>query len=329
VRLRWFRDGEALRRLVTETGADAVIVGYWELLEHLPDDAGVPVIADLLAPRFLESLFQPQRAPADEAGRMLRLYRRADRFLCGSERQKHWLLPWLLLAGFQVEATAPIDVIPLSSAPLARRPARAPGPWRLITGGVAWPWRRTERWMRAITHAVDDGRLRASLLSLSGPYVYERAELPPAPPPPRVRARGVQTLPLLRYADMVRLFRRADVGIELADRNVEREYSLSFRSIEWLRCGVPIVCNDYLELADAVRAYDAGWAVSSPEAAVAALGTMTAAQWRRKSVNALRLARDRFHYRSNGAPLLRYLRQPSRPRRGPALVQWARASPPP
>ena len=63
------------------------------------------------------------------------------------------------------------------------------------------------------------------------------------------------------------LLRRCHIGMELSEYNLKREYSLSFRSIEYLRCGLPVVCNDYLELAGHVRDYAAGWAVEPARSA--------------------------------------------------------------
>ena len=121
VLLAEFGDRRELASLIVEVAPNAILVGYWELLELLPERISVPVILDLLAPRVLETQFQGGRSLAEEIGRMLRLYRKADRFITGTSRQKDLLLPWLMMAGFDCRESVPIDVIPISSEPAEPR----------------------------------------------------------------------------------------------------------------------------------------------------------------------------------------------------------------
>ena len=57
------------------------------------------------------------------------------------------------------------------------------------------------------------------------------------------------------------------MGVELAEPNFERELAQPFRIACFLQAGLPLLINDYLPIAEKVRAYDAGWVVDSPEAA--------------------------------------------------------------
>jgi hypothetical protein len=44
-------------------------------------------------------------------------------------------------------------------------------------------------------------------------------------------------------------------------RNAERELAFTTRTVEYLWCGLPVIYNNYAELADYIRSYDAGWAL--------------------------------------------------------------------
>ena len=71
----------------------------------------------------------------------------------------------------------------------------------------------------------------------------------------RESAAGViETSPLLPYREFSKyLTQQAHIGVELADWNVERAFSQSFRSLDFLRHGLPLICNDYLPLAGLIR----------------------------------------------------------------------------
>lgn len=316
-----FGSPDELGRLIARRSPDALVVGFWELLESLPSDLRVPVVADVLAPRLLEMRFEPDRSITIETLRMLSALRRADRFLCGNERQRHFLLPWLLMAGFACEPEVPIDIVPLAG-PAGRRRRRGDGPWLVVSGGVDWPWRRAERYLAAAERWVAAEKVPARLVRLSGGYVYRSpADAAGAPRAVRLRERSVR-LPLLSYGAMESLFRRSHVGLELSERNLEREYSASFRSLEFLRAGTPIVLNDYLELAASVDTHRAGWVVSSPRELPALLRSIVRDRrgWEARSAGALDLARARFHPRRAVAPLVRFLRRPVRALRGAGLL---------
>jgi glycosyltransferase involved in cell wall biosynthesis len=324
-----FGDRRELASLIDRVAPDAILVGYWELLELLPEPLGVPVILDLLAPRVLETRFQGGRSLAEEIARMLSLYRKADRFITGTRRQKDLLLPWLMMAGFDCRERPPIDVVPISAEPAEPRTLEGPDPvWGIVTAGVDWPWRRSEDYLAAaVSGLTDPSGMKGELWWVSGPYPYGLA-----PEEGGAGQQGAEAasplahrLPLLTYGGMEDLLRRCHIGLELSEHNVEREYSLSFRSIEYLRCGLPVVCNDYLELAGHVRDYGAGWVVASPQEMAPLLASIAAdrADYARRSEGAIRLVRDRFHYRETIRPLLGFLQQPVVPyrARSPLAVQ--------
>ena len=329
VSLAEFGDRRELASLIDQFAPNAILVGYWELLELLPERTSVPVIVDLLAPRILETQFQGKRSLAEEIGRMVRLYRKADRFITGTKRQKDLLLPWLMMAGFDCRESVPIDVIPISSEPAEPRSIEEPDPvWKIVTAGVDWPWRRSGDYLAAAASALGvPSCMRGEIWWVSGAYPYGCGPEDPLPNRETVVTPNplVHRLPLLPYGDMEDLLQRCHIGMELSEYNLEREYSLSFRSIEYLRCGLPVVCNDYLELAGHVKDYAAGWVISSPQEVPPLLSSIAAnpADYARRSEGAIRLVRDRFHYRETIRPLLQFLQQPVMPLRGrsPLAVQ--------
>ncbi len=319
VSIHSYGDGPDLLRQIDAERPTAVLVGYWELLEHFPEGYAYPLIVDVVAPRILESLFEANRDLSVEARRLLELYRRADLFLAGNERQRHFLIPWLVLAGFRCAATAPVAVVPISTevdAPPARDPWN--GEWRLVAGGVTWPWRRMEAYFDPLVATLERGRARLDLFA--GGYVYAGGTPAPDPLAGRWPAELVRRHDLLPNAEMhAFLGSSCDVGVELADYNLEREFSQSFRSADFLRHGLPVLCNRYVELARWIEEYDAGWVVDEPGDVPEVMRRIYASReaWQAKSRNARRLVEERLHYSRTIEPVLAYLASPTRPERTP------------
>jgi glycosyltransferase involved in cell wall biosynthesis len=328
--IRYFGNSTELHALIREVKPQAILVGYWELLESFPYDFEIPLIVDLIAPRILEILFQEGEHVGHYAGRMLAQYRKASRFICGTRRQRQFLIPWLILAGFDCRFNAPIDIIPISTEPFSPLPRRrSSDEWVVVTGGVSWPWRMGERYHRSIRETLADGsKMRGRLVVLSGGYVHKASsgDAPDAPDANSEPLSDPDSIPkapgLLPYRDMAQLFRdECDLGIELSDYNIERDFSASFRSVEFLRCGLPVICNRTLDLARELADYDAGWVVDDPEDLPELLGSISgaASDYSRKSENAIRLVNERFHYLKTIRPLVEYLRCPEPPAK---QVDW-------
>ncbi|MTW20307.1 glycosyltransferase [Allochromatium palmeri] len=325
---RCYTDRETLAALIDAEAPDVLILGYWELIELLPESLAVPIVLDVVAPRILEAMYQAHLDLADEVRRTLRCYRRADRFLVGNQRQASFLLPWLLLAGFDCRAGAPIDVLPISAGFESYQPLSYTPDTRLclVAGGVSWPWRRTEDWLDPLVWALErHGQGRAGLMMFSGQYVYAADQPPPALgereqtwPESIVERHGLQPYGALR--DNLR--RDCHIGLELADENPERWHSQSFRAMEFLSLGLPLICNGYTELAGLVRDYDAGWVVERVEDIDGLIARILAhpESIAVKSANALKLVEERFHYARTIQPVLAFLAAPTRACPGKPLI---------
>ncbi|MGB5290128.1 MAG: glycosyltransferase [Lysobacterales bacterium] len=326
-----FHSRDELQACISRQQPDAILVSYWELLELLPFDLPQPVILDFVAPRPLELLFEhPERVQA-ELQRLQSNLSKCDLLLSGNPSQRDLLWFTLLRAGFDLRSCEPVLVVPLSAEP-AGRPLSQPvtGDWTLVSGGVHWPWRKSDDYWHAIQDMKNDpGSDTPRLVLFGGPYRWQEDR--------KDNARGAgensteagsgqadadqyNTQGLAPYSHFSRfLLESAHIGLELADANIEREYSQSFRSLEFLRHGLPLICNDYLPIAALIKQYEAGWTINGPDEIAPLLRDIMKhpGEWQRRSENALRLVEEVLNPDKTVKPLLDWLELPAKAPRLP------------
>jgi len=330
-----FRSRDELQATITKQNPDAVLVSYWELLELLPFDLRQPVILDFVAPRPLEILFErPDRVKA-ELQRLQSNLSKCDVILTGNQLQRNLLWFTLIQAGFDLRSCEPVLVVPLS-AEIAGSPESDPrvNGWTLVSGGVHWPWRKSDDYWQAIQDMkADPGPGAPRLVLFGGPYRWQDngPESSSAMPdddtvqetdPGSSSTDRYQTQGLAPYAHFSRfLLESAHIGLEVAQANIERSYSQSFRSLEFLRHGLPLICNDYLPIAGLVKQYEAGWTVRGPDEIADLLRAIMGNpdEWETRSKNALRLVAEALNPDMTVKPLLEWLEKPMKAPRLPVI----------
>lgn len=322
-----FRNRDELQGIILREQPDIILVAYWELLSLLPFELTQPVILDFIAPRPLEELFeQPQNVQANMS-RLRTALQRCDLVLCGNQAQADLLIPLLLEAGHDLRERLPLRIVPLGAA-LVGSPDNCPGPEgaTLVMGGVNWPWRNEQAWLQALETASKQVDAPLRVLRFGGTYRLHgdqadgNAEQTHLGHHAQVRSSIIQDSPLLpfsRYSQF--LTHSAHAGLELADWNVERAFSQSFRSLDFLRHGLPLICNAYLPLAKLIKEYDAGWLVEQPSDLTRVLQELINQPhiWRNKSSGACSLAKEKLSIEATTAGLLDWLQHSARSPRLP------------
>jgi len=334
-----FRSRDELQATINGQRPDVILVSYWELLELLPFDLAQPVVLDFVAPRPLEVLFEhPERVKTGLA-RLQDNLTKCDVMLTGNPSQRDLLWFTLLQAGFDLRDCDPVLVVPLSAEP-AGAPESDPrvNGWTLVSGGVHWPWRKSDDYWQAIQSMKGEPGFRAPRLVLfGGPYRWQEEsaensdpeqgdESEPDTSPELSTGEPFQTQGLAPYAHFSRfLLESAHIGLEVAQANIERTYSQSFRSLEFLRHGLPLICNDYLPIARLIKQYEAGWTVSGPDEIADLLREIMQKpdEWTRRSNNALRLVEEVLNPDKTVRSLLEWLEKPAKAPRLPLVREPA------
>lgn len=291
---------QEMARRIGGAKPDAVLLGYWQLAEHLPAKACPPVVVDCIAPRPLEEHFVDPMATAAFIRRYTRALSRADLLLVGNARQRTLLAAWLLAAGEDLRANVPIAEVPLAVASPKHARSDHGSPLILVTGGQDWPWRESAGWLTGLI--APEQRGRAEL------HHFGSAE---------IGAEAIEhgLASWREWQDF--LGQRAHLGVELSETNFERELAQPFRIASFLQAGLPVLVNGHLPLAAWVREYNAGWVVDSKQAARDAV-TEAIEQpeaWLARARGAHRLARERFEPEACCQPLIDWLETADKPRR--------------
>lgn len=259
--------------------------------EEAPALAGLaPLVVDLYAPRLLEAAFEGQQE--DEAKRALLAVHAADDVLFSNPRQRHFWLGILGLAGWNLQR-APGHVVPLCTTAVGR--VRRPKRPRVIVGGHPWPWQDARE---ALGRAVAHLRGRADLVSYGLPAVA-----------------GVEARGLVPRAEWLEAVAGSTVALDRYAPHVERELALSFRQLDYVSAGVPVITDPWAPLAGEVRAHAAGWVDEPLEAALDA----ALVEDRRPGMAALRAA---YAPEQASAALLALMPKPRE--REWSAVNWSR-----
>ena len=309
-----FRNHDELQGILLKQEPDAIIVAYWELLGLLPHEIAIPVVLDYVAPRSLEELYESPATVRTSLRRLKNNLRRCDLVLVGNPLQRHLMINTMIEAGFDLRGQDPIRVIPLGAEivdPVKSDPAR--DGWLFVSGGVSWPWRTSGSYHSELEAFAKENHPRIRLVQFGGSYRWHDHAREADRPASESEQGAVQ----IRALEPYRLFsefltRNAHIGIELAEWNIEREYSQSFRSLEFLRHGLPLLCNRYLPISRLVQKYDAGWIVDDPASLQPLLSGIISRpdEWQEKSGNALKLVAEALQPGLSVKPLLDWLESP-------------------
>lgn len=317
-----FRNGDELQGIILARVPEVILLAYWELAAFLPFDLPQPVVLDFVAPRPLEELFEHPQRVRSSLRRLRNHLQRCDLILVGNAQQGHLLINNLIEAGFDLRQNVPVLAVPPGAAALGP-PSSSPGPagWLLVAGGVSWPWRNAQTYLQALAHAAQKNALPVRIVQFDGAYRWHQPSAVPAAGCTATLCPVIERRTLQPYQQFSAfLTSQAHIGVELADWNIERAYSQSFRMLEFLRHGLPVLCNRYLPQAPLIEAYNAGWVVDSADQLDGLLAAITAApgEWRNKSAGALRLVTEVLQPDRSVSPLIAWLAAPAHAPRLPA-----------
>jgi len=298
-----FTEAAELQAIVQTLAPEVILLEAPEDARRLPP-GDFTVVLDLYAPRILEAQYQEGTEERD-AVRLFDAIQRADHFLFSNERQKHFFLPLLALAGVDCTRVEG-DVVRISCPP--KSPKRdAPAGLNFVAGGVFWPWADLSDGLRDLLFVLDEldqGSVQLfggkyGIRSETTRYLDPRNKLPNSK---RLTFSGIVPIDTLWSS-----YAQASVAFDLMAPNTERSLNLSFRQIDYLRCGLPLITSPGQVIASDLEEYGAGWCVKHGDTeGLRSLIARLASDPKilvEASKNAQKLARDKYGWTETVAPL--------------------------
>jgi GT2 family glycosyltransferase/glycosyltransferase involved in cell wall biosynthesis len=314
--LAW--EHHTIHHIISKVQPDAIVICNWPLMHllHRPL-VRVPVILDQHGPHLLERQFQAFGDAETNRKEKLSALSMADFFTCAGDLQLAYFQDWLKDAGWSdAERAERAAAFPVSLDPQTPdRTFEPTGDPTFVYGGVFLPWQDPSLGLNTLVEAMTQ-RQRGKLLFFGGrhpvypvdPGKYESI-LAAISNSPYVEAPG-----MVPHDALIERYCRANVALDLMARNAERELAFTTRTVEYLWCGLPVIYNDYAELARYIRDYDAGWTVDPTDKA--ALERVFAEIYEHpervaeRGRNAQRLARERLAWDVTSGQLDQFVRFP-------------------
>ncbi len=241
---------------------DVVVAQHWGIVRHIGDPP-CPLALDLAGPHLLERRLWGSADPQADRREKLEALARADFVVCSGKIQRAYFLPYLLEAGFPLDPDL-CPVIPFSMPPDLPTPAKDRDFSAFVFSGFFLPWQDPEqplRWLLEELDRKDKGRLEFfggmhPTLDVSRGKFESLAALVEGHP--RVQMRGV-----VSFDELVLSLRRCGAALDLMPRNSERELAFPSRTVVYLWAGLPVLHNDYDDLAPLIERYRAGWTLDA------------------------------------------------------------------
>ena len=303
------------------------------------------VVADLYDPVVLEALVQHS---GDAMDRQIRVHRdalrglqlqlrRADLFLCASERQRHLVFGMLTALGRINPATYGSDptlrslvrVVPFG-LPSPPAPLQRPGPLRdrlglstddlvVLWGGGLYEWLDPLALIEAVS-GIGNDRIKVFFMGTAHPT----PEVPTMPIAARASTRARELGVLDRtvffstgwvpYEERAQYLLDADIGVSLHQDLIEATFAFRTRVLDYIWAGLPILCSEGDVFADLVRDRGIGEVVpiGDVDAIRRALERLAGLESRRRLEEPLREVATALRWDTVSAPIVEFCRSPAR-----------------
>jgi len=250
---------DALKRQVKKAKPDRILCVQPEEAPHL-GDLGIPLCVDFYAPRLLESAFEKSNRNASEEAAVdtIRALTASDHQLFSNPRQRWYYLSLMTMAGIDVTETAG-SVVPLVAPKGPRR--RAPKEPLFVMGGVAWPWQDSTEALERTAHFLKKKGSGRLIVYGGKPTIGDTPvqDLKKRVPP----SEHLQYADAVPWQELLKAYSGATAALDLMAENPERELALSFRHVDYMGCGLPMITGSAHALAPDIAEAKAGWLVEN------------------------------------------------------------------
>ena len=190
---------------------------------------GIPIVFDLYAQRLMEAQFEAKTT--ETTMELVVALRHSSMILVSNDRQ---LWSWqgvLSMLGVHHDPL-PIITVPLSAH--GASPRTPPEEFRLIGGGMDWPWQNPDPGLKRVLD-VFDRREEGEILWFGAQH--QSIEHP-----------RLKYMPRVSYHAYRRQLLCASAAFDWMEPNIERSFAIAFRHMDFVGCGLPILTGSYSPL---------------------------------------------------------------------------------
>ncbi len=312
-----------LSEYIRKQSPDILVFQHWSLLKECKEEIECPVAIDLTGPHLLERRLWNSSDPTGDIREKISALSRADYVVCSGKFQRHYFLPYLFQAGFTPDKPL-CPVIPFSVSPeLPPIPADRDFS-TFVYAGMFLPWQNPSLVLNCLIDMLEE-KGKGRLVFMGGPHpsgdvsqgrfdaLMERLS----------GSKCVEVHGLLPFEEFVKKIRRCGGAIDLMRRNSERELAFPTRTITYLWAGLPVIHNNFDELAPLITEANAGWALHPEDEKEIRkrLKRLLAHQedLSRRSENAQQLVTKHFTWDKTIAPLADWCEKPERRERSVSI----------
>jgi len=255
-----FSSARSLQAQVRKINPDRICCVQPEEAPHL-GEMGIPLCVDFYAPRILEAAFEPDRAAEMAAVQTLRALTASDFQLFSNPRQRWYFLSLMSLAGIDVTKNTSAVVPLVAPQGPRRRSTKEP---TLVMGGVNWPWQDSSSALERTVRYFEK-RGSGKVLVYGGKPTLGDTVVPSLKKrvPPGKHLVYLEAVP---WPELLKAYAGATAALDLMAPNSERELALSFRHVDYLGCGLPLITSDNHALAPSIESARAGWLINGSAA---------------------------------------------------------------
>ena len=298
---------------------DVIIVTHWPA--KLFGQTDIPVVIDFHGPHMLERYFQRFDSIDNNLHNKILRIKDADFFTCAGEYQKYYFFSVLLRAGItNIVNERLICSIPISLDPCLPNidyQKKAVLPIRFIYGGMFLPWQNPFGSLKTSMERFNkDNKGVLEIFGGKHPVypidtsLFDRF-LEESKNNLALRVKG-----LIPRNDLIEEYKTAHVALDLMSWNLERELAFTTRTIEYLWAGLPVIYNNFSEISEYIKKYNAGWCIDpeDPNELAAILNEILADphQLIELSMNAQKLVRECFTWDKTIGPLKDFCSNPKK-----------------
>jgi glycosyltransferase involved in cell wall biosynthesis len=311
-------DSENQEFIVSQINPDAIICGHWPAM-ILKRKTSRALIVDLAGPHLLERHYQGTKGHVDGVMQKLGIISAADYFIVSGKSQKEYFRSFITRAGHKDSEQKIAQVFMPLNPELPDRTKTSENYPAFIFGGVFLPWQDPSFGLETVANYLektDKGNLK--LIGGKHPHynvdggsyqiLFDKLST----------NKQVTINPMLPYEDFIKEMLKADVAIDLMDWNLERQLAVTIRSTTYLWAGLPVIYNNFADLAEPITKYDAGWCVTPGDKnelqSVLEEISNNPGLVKQKSDSARKLAREVFSWDLAVKPILELLTQPMKPK---------------